>query len=674
MRFRTWSLIIRTLPEPFRSIGRELLRTVEWIDGGLRHFLIQQQKSPAWFFVTLVGTTSIGLTVLLFASMTDPNVARSPRVSSSSSVARHGRDELRRSHDWATQDRWRVAHFFVPNQPTQHPRNIQLDTRLVAAEAAPSPRIERRSRSAAGNVAQRSRSSREFDVRLELGRPKQAQQEIRLASGTTVGLGTRVNDPPATRVRSRDPRLLVHASWEFAAECDRYAHLGRPYYRPLPPMTSPRIPDEEPVAPPLKPVHREKPDLSMEMLRFRWISTAGLFPPGSHLVTLSDRSVLPDDDSRFQSDLVSYGQSEWQRAQATSRQAQPEIEPYTGVGIYNPLRDKLHTSDEFDQSIPALAEIALRLELTAPKSVGVGQPHQSRLLVGNTGVDAIPRLEIEDDLTRGEIFLDADPDAEMATLVDPITKAQREFLHREVHRLGPGERQELLLRWLANDLRHHQRRTRVIAHAAVSAATLVSRPPEPDQPMTSIPPEAPPEKHPSLACDVQYRERVQVGEDVELEITVRNTGDTALHDVQIQMEIPHQLSHRDGKTFVLNAGNLPIEGRYQSVLRVSAVRPGDAVNQLQVAAAERIEARGETRITVLERPKEPTLPVREDPLPTPQPTPLPPKPVPEVPVAPKAAPAGPVAPKPVPAPSVPVNNCCCQQLSMLDIERDAWQP
>ncbi|WP_157605048.1 hypothetical protein [Schlesneria paludicola] len=658
MRFRTWSLIFRTLPEPFRSVGLEFLRTVEWIDSGVRRFLIQQRQSPAWLFVTLVGTVSIALTVLLFASLTDPNVGGFKK-STVSTAARSGRDELRRSHDWSAQDRWRVVHFFVPNQPAPHPKNIQLDTRLFAEESGPRRGIEQRSRPIRDVVAQRNRASRDFDVRLDLGRPKQAQQEIRLAAGTTLGLGSKLSDRPMTRIRSRDPRLLVHAAWEFSAECDRYAHLGRPYYRPLPPSL-PDVPVEEPVAPPIKPVRLLAPELTIDVQRYRWISTAGLFPPGSHLVSRSELSVMPFDESRFQSELVSYGQSDWQRAQQRPSQESDEVVPYAGIGLYNPLRNKLHTSDEYDQSIPSAADVALRLELIAPTMVGLGQPQNSSLRVGNRGTDSIPRIEIEDFVTRGQTIVGADPDAEMSTLTDPATNATYDFLHRELHRLRPGERQELVLKWLANETRHQPRRTRIIAHAAVSAATTVSRPPEPDQPMTSVPPEAAPEKHPSLACDVQYLERVRVGDEVELEITVRNTGDTALHDVRVRMELPSQLSHRDGKNFLINAGNLPIQGRYQSVLRVAAVEVGDAVNQLQVAAAERIEARGETKITVLERAKEPA-PAAIPPVPATTPAPVKAKPV-------------PAAPKPIPTPSVPVNNCCCQQLSMLDIVPEFWSP
>ena len=82
---------------------------------------------------------------------------------------------------------------------------------------------------------------------------------------------------------------------------------------------------------------------------------------------------------------------------------------------------------------------------------------------------------------------------------------------------------------------------------------------------------------------------------------------------------------------------------------MSAVRVGDTANELRVAAAERIEARGKARIAVVERAKE--LPA-----------------VPPVPETIKSQPQK-VTPTPkvvTPIPSQPVNSCYCQEVSMTD--------
>jgi uncharacterized repeat protein (TIGR01451 family) len=162
--------------------------------------------------------------------------------------------------------------------------------------------------------------------------------------------------------------------------------------------------------------------------------------------------------------------------------------------------------------------------------------------------------------------------------------------------------------------------------------------------MPSIPPEIPPEKHPAVACDFNYLEQVYVGEEFDLEVTVRNTGDTALHNVQVRLDLPSELAHRDGNQIVIDAGNLQVNGRNQRVLRVSARQVGEAVNKLQVASAERIEARGRANIQVVERPKEPALLV---------PVPEPVKPKPQTISSPEAPPGG---------------KCCCQRTPIIPFD------
>jgi hypothetical protein len=106
-----------------------------------------------------------------------------------------------------------------------------------------------------------------------------------------------------------------------------------------------------------------------------------------------------------------------------------------------------------------------------------------------------------------------------------------------------------------------------------------------------------------LACDVQYLDRAFVGDNVEFEITVRNTGDVPLHNVQVRVDIPFQLSHPDGKTVVVNAGDLDINGQHQTVLKMSAKEVGDAIQTLDVAANENVEVRGNTRMVIVDHGK-----------------------------------------------------------------------
>ncbi len=492
-------------------------------------------------------------------------------------------------------------------------------------------------------MAEPSWIKRDFDVRLEMHRPKKAEQDQRFAGGTIIDSAARIGEQPRARIRSRDPRLLVQATWEYGSECNQREYPGLPVrrIRPVP------VPPDEPHTR-MVPIRKFSPDLSFELELIRHSSVSGHFPPGSRIISQSDRSVFPDDDARFQSGLVSFSDSGWQRSHTGRHHPGDDLISYMGVGAFDPLSAELPTSDEIDPTLPAMAEVELRLELVTPHSVSAGQPHQSKLFISNAGRDSIPRVEVKDQISRLQTVVAANPDALIETVIDAATGLEERLLHREIQQLVPGQGQEFVLQWIPNDGRHQFHRTRVVAHAAVATTTEVSQPAETEQPTPTAPPEILPEKHPALACDIQYLDKVYVGDEVDLEITVRNTGDTKLHNVQVRIDVPNQLSHRDGKNVVFEAGTLDVSGRNQTILKMSAKQAGDAVNVLQVAAVEQVVARGQARIVVVERGKEPAaLPetIRSQPAVGPAP-----------------------ATKVSPVPTQPAKNCCCQELSMIRSE------
>ena len=633
------------LPTPLRWVGMEFVRFVHWLDHIAGRSLVGVRSSPAWFFVSVAGTFCVGLTIALFISLAEPHstAGSSQRVKQTVAVD-HSRQQLEKNYDWATQDRWRVAHLFVAEKPMQGPKNIQIDSRLNAA-VANAREWNSRFVSTNSSFAGSHRSNRDFDVRLDLSRPDQAEQDNRVVRGT-------VRDTEATarekdsRIRRRDPQLLVQAAWEFGPDCRQFNYVGLPARRRIPVAVP--IPQPEPETP-VRPTRKTWPDLSYEMEMIRHNVIAGAYPPGSDLVSHSKVSAFSSDDPRFQVGYSSNQQSDWNTFNRSQHTAAEDVTPYAGIGIYDPLAEHQTDVDDSDLTLPAAAEVELRMELRTPRSVAYGKVNQSKLFVSNEGTETVARIVVKDLLSHLQTVISANPDALIEEAVDSSHGSQHRNLHREIQGLAPKDGREFDLNWIATTAERQFHRVQVIAYAAVASLTEVTPPSEPDQPMQSIPPEKLPEKHAALACDIQYFEIAYVGEEVDLQIAVRNTGDTELHDVKVRIEIPEQFSHRDGKSVVIDAGTLPVSGRSEKILKMSAVRVGDTANQLRVAAAERIEARGKARIAVVEREKEsPAVP----------PVPETMKSQPQ-----KATPA----PKAVtPIPSQPVNNCYCQEVSMTD--------
>ena len=631
VRTRLWSLILHELPFPFRWVGMELIRVVHWLDHGMGRVFHGVRRSPAWFFVTLVGSFAVCLTVLLFVSLIGETNGGLRLGNGIEQRFHSSRRDLEKSHEWSAQDRWRVAHMFVPHKPVHRHFDIPLDTRLLVSDTRSYRRSSR------NMSASRTTQRPDLDVRLDLSRPKIAEQGNRLVSGMVVDPKRPEEDSPS-RIRSEQRQLIVQAAWEYRSDCeqprDEYAYA--PVRRPVP-VPQPSF-DEIP--PYRSPTPQAEPHLSYEFEMKRLFAIEGVYPPGSHLVQTSERSSFPSDESTSRQSLVAHHDHLWKRWSQESHRFAHEHPPqdvarYRGVGLYDRRQEPLLEDDEYDDRYAAVAEVNLSLELVMPHTTLLGHPQQSKLLVSNEGSESVSRIEVRDFVAHSQIVVGANPDAQIELGTDLETGLSRETFHRELHDLHAGHERELTLKWLPSSEHRQVHRTQVVAYAVVSTLTVAIQP-DPDQQMPSIPPEALPKKYPSVACDVDHLEQVYVGEEVEMKLTLRNTGETTLHAVKIEVDIPRQLSHPDGPRVIVQAGNIPVLGVQHAILRLSAVIPGEAINRLHLQTNEQVEARGSAAIVVVSRPSEKPIP-----------TPISSKPI---------------IPRPLakPLPALPINNCCCQ--------------
>lgn len=660
VRSRLRSLILRELPNPLRWIVAEILHFLDWIDRTVGAFMKGMRESPAWYFMTMIGSLAVFLTLVMFLSVIDQTSGRNARALPVRSTANLSRRDLEVLNEWTVQDRWRVAHFFVRDQPRQLPRDIQLDSRLNAP-ADPVAQTRFGESFKPSSVARRSTSRKGLDVRLDLSRPKVAQQGTRVVAGTVLDPGFQIAEHSMVgrehdlerQIRSQAPQALVQASWEFGPECNAREYVAVPVRRPKPvrvPLPEPE-PELEP-EPITVPARQTSPDLSFELAMIRHFSVEGLHPPGARLVESSDRSRFEIEERTSSRDLAA--DQNWRESRPSSHRPQTDPPPYEGLGKFVLRNDHNLPGDEYDETLRAVADVALRVELDVPSTVPSGTRQQSQLHITNEGQDQISRIEVRDFPVHLRTVVGANPDASTESVTEPGTGSRQTTLHRELPPLLPGDERDLTLDWITEGPAKQTQRAHVIAHTEVSTLTRVTRPPA-EQPMPSVPPEQV-ENSPSLECDIAHLDRVYLGDDVDLEITVRNTGDTTLHRVQVAVDVPAQLSHHYGKTVVIEAGNLPVRGQKQTVIKLAAVQSGEAVNKLRIDAKERVEARGQTSLQVVERrpkelPKEPVTQTKSTSVPAPKPVAKPPV-------------AKPLT-KPKPLPAQPIEECCCQRVTLI---------
>jgi hypothetical protein len=604
---RPWFHLFGILPTPLRWAGRELLRILIGLDHAFGRLLVTLRKSPAWSFVCLAGTIGVGLTVLLFISVVEQTSSRHPKTSHQKTVLL-GREHLERNHEWSAEDHWRIAHFFVSHKPIERFKNIKVDSRLASSDVNVTPQSSRPD-AADRSMLANGGGKNDVEVRLDLRRPRKAAQDKRFIAQSTVYSATSHGELPASRTRFRDPRLLVQAAWEFGSDCDQSDYVSMPPHRPVPtrrPIPEP-IPERE--SPPI-PISKGTPDVSLEWTMTKQVHSPEAFPNGSYLITQSERSVFPIDDFEDQTAQTGFGEQGWQQAKQRHEEFHTVKNRNSGLGNYEGVQGALSASDEFDPELPSATEINLLVQFEVAGSPDDERAVRSTMRIRNEGRHPIAQIEVQDLVDPPNTIVAVKPDATTEAVLDPESQTSNQLLHREIHGLLPDDHRQLNLDWQpARGQNFH--RARLFAEAVVSRVTEVVAPETPQQ-MPSIPPEVPPpeepvaeslpEANPVLACDLNYPEAAYVGDTLELHLTARNRGDVPLHRVQVRIELPDQLTHPDGREVVVDVGSLEPNGRTLTVVKVTALQAGDAVNGLHITADEQVQAKGKATIKVMERP------------------------------------------------------------------------
>ena len=703
MRSRLWSLILNELPFPFRQIGMEIAQLLGWLDQTSARVWVGLHRSPGWYCVTVAGCVTLMLTALLFfpfIASHDPTLGE--LANEGVSQVRVTRASLEKSGDWAAQDRWRVAHLFVDHRPARKLSLTQLDSRLFEepplTDVSQKPRGLAASRSTGRDRSHRETSQRtdftqsgsapvvsdsvrrEPDVRLELETPSLATESRRLVYGPLIREpGADFDTAPRTsQYRPRNTRLQVQAEWTAGTDCrEEYKPRRSPLVRRNPPSVRREIPVpepqwDEPRAAPIARVERH-PDLSFEMLLLReFLPGTSEFPPKSRSKSVAARSEFSNSlahagSTRRVSRATPHGDRADRWVRSTSRvEHQPRPEAYLSRLPSHPERDSsdefldangLSDTDEDGAGFPSFAEVALRLELEVPGNVVAGRVHSTSLHIRNEGSTPVSRVRVHESLAELQTVTDANPDGHV----------HDDLLERDVVRLLAGRDQKLTMQWLPNEEGSQVHRAVVTMHAAVGATNnvvapepaVVSDPPriepeplvEPEpfdsevlQPRKPLPPNpipvVEPARNPAISCEVKHVTRTTVDEIVELQIVVKNTGDTPLHDVRIVVGIPAELKHRRGDEVEYEVGNLARRGSHTCVLRLMAQSPGNAISNIQVVTRELVEANARSIIAVAANPVARATPPLPEVIPrtTPKSTPKP-------------------TAKPVPFPTS--GGCCC---------------
>lgn len=504
----------RDVTLPLRQFGDALGESIDQLARQVNVFRRSVNHSPEWFFVTTTGFVGIGLTTLMFLTLTADRFQWLGTVGGGRSI-----QEARAA--WA-----RVEAQFGPRLDTRDP----------------------------------------------LARPGQEPQYL-------------------VEVESGEALRSVHS---------RFHELAAAAPRPSEPAP-PTVDDREfqwPELPPRREAVPERESLGFGEIRFERVAAAPQPIPDPPSVSVTVRSVFPDQVRQVRLREVV---GSWSRSSGSVDAGgvipvayidRRDLPPRT-VGELD--RGGVEPSDHVvDASIPSSVEIGLDLTLLGPVRGLAHLMQESYLKIANRGSNSLPRLQIIEPLGLLETVVDARPLAQVADGA----------LQREIVGLNSGSERQLSVRWIPRDAGRYRHEVTVIAEALVAAQTEVGS--------------AQPQGEPLLAIAAKMLSRgVRVDETLEVEIEVRNDGDAEARNVAIYADISPTFEHRYGRELEYRIGNLPAGGVHRTVLRLSGREPGEGLVSLQALAAAAVPAA--TRVQSTVQPLPVTTTTGRQPLPEPAP-------------------------------------------------------
>ncbi len=618
MRHRLRSLVWRELPYSVRHSILGVLHAFDDFEDFWRRIWQSLDFSPAWLFVASVGTLGVGLTILLFFMLAqelfvDRSLVAAPKpiIEPARLAADDGLLDSRLCLD--------APPPVIAAYPAEFDRNSGIMMTDYQAPVAPRvaeplpdlPQIERRPP---------SRSARPAE-------PTQPPEDLWPSMPVAA-------EPVVTEPAVAEP-------------------VDVPFER-LPPRRQPVV-NAQPASESV--VQIAEPELLLDVQS--WRQPAAPDVPAGKEQTATARSENRPVNRTAPLDWNQSSPWTWYRERPQKPQT---ISAYTGDSRLQMEQPDESLWDDFS-AWPNQADVALQVQLYAPHSATVLQPNRSRLVVRNTGNEAIRRIEIQEPIRLLDQVTSANPPAALADST----------LYRELYRLGAGREKSLELDWTAPNSgdRHHE--ARILAEVFVAASVDVAPAPEPVTaepvrsepevivtPVIEVEPEPryepvpdpapepvrrpavivePPEEFgpppaaarpseeprpvaepvreipapaaPSIACSVSGKDQIPVRGVAEFTIVVSNDGNTPLSGVFVWADLPENLQHRYGNRLQMPLGQLAPGERRQAVLRVIGSKVGISRARIQAVSTQTTSADADAFLAVI--PASLQAPARQQP-------------------------------------------------------------
>lgn len=202
----------------------------------------------------------------------------------------------------------------------------------------------------------------------------------------------------------------------------------------------------------------------------------------------------------------------------------------------------------------------------APEEVRVGKPAEFVIQVRNVGTVAALDVRIFDSVPEGMELVDTVPSA---TESDAM-------LVWQLGDLEPGGERTVTMKLIPRSEGELGSVARVTFEAAASVRTVATRP--------------------QLKLVQRAPEQVLIGQQVEIEVELSNTGSGAATGVMLQADLPDGLEHPMGRQLDNLVGTMPPGDVRRQILRLRATKPGRVVSTVRLTGEDGVSSESKVEI------------------------------------------------------------------------------
>lgn len=243
---------------------------------------------------------------------------------------------------------------------------------------------------------------------------------------------------------------------------------------------------------------------------------------------------------------------------------------------YSPVLSQLQTIDAGEvlaepgtRDLEGAQTPSVLVQKRAPSEIRVGKPAEFVINVKNVGT--VPALDVR-------VFDTVPVGTRLDSSVPPAEKVQ-DLMVWQLGDLGPGEERALTVRLVPEVEGEIGSVARVTFEAAASVRTIATQP------------------------NVQFvhraPEQVLIGQQIEIDVEIKNTGSGTADNVMVLAELPEGLESPNGRSLKLPIGSMAPGAMHRDVLRLRATKPGMLIGQFAVNDSDGVIANVEMNVQVI---------------------------------------------------------------------------